>query len=567
MPLPNEHAARQRDPSGFDRFMRKSAKEDGITLIIGIRGDGSSDVQSVRADADKWTTERFRSWLEEKDMSTTIKPAVREEEYQEPFPVKDETEEELAEWTGAFINELPDSAFLYIAPGGEKDDDDKTVPRSLRKFPYRDSSGKVDLPHLRNAIQRIPQSDAPGLDGEKKAALQAKARKILEDQREETAERDDDLVAPDPTDIDDDHPAEGYAEWGAPIGLAHGGTDLGGKWSELVRSGMHFGRASDRRVEIRSEDIYSMARGYDSIMGEGWFSAGAPVGYNHATIEGAVDAESTKAAGRILEVEVRANEDGTMSLWGLVRWTAEASRRIRDGEFDGFSIEAVPRDDARSKKTGEPLGEWALIGGTLTNEPFVPGMSAVAASETKKNSTRNDMNLITLLSKPLALTEGATEGEILAAVQGLVDKSAQLDALSESLATTQKDRDALREEADALRVWKQERMLDQACSDGRISAGERTRYLNAVEKLGEDEANYTYFEGRIPTKEQGSSGNDAPRNADNVPVNIDEEVRAEATRLSEDQGMDPAAAYAVAMTNVLSDPTKFAAYEAASSNS
>ena len=177
------------------------------------------------------------------------------------------------------------------------------------------------------------------------------------------------------------------------------------------------------------------------------------------------------------------------------------------------------------------------------------------------------MNLITLLSKPLALTEGATEGEILAAVQGLVDKSAQLDALSESLATPQKDRDALREEADALRVWKQERMLDQACSDGRISAGERTRYLNAVEKLGEDEANYTYFEGRIPTKEQGSSGNDAPRNADNVPVNIDEEVRAEATRLSEEQGMDPAAAYAVAMTNVLSDPTKFAAYEAASSNS
>ena len=564
--------------------MRKAAGADGISLIIGIRSDGSSDVQSVRADADKWTTERFRAWLEEKDMSTTIEPARREEaDYQEPPPIEekklpapdeahlpdeepDGEPEDMAEWTAAFINELPDSAFLYIAPGGEKDDGDKTVPRSLRKFPYRDSAGKVDLPHLRNAIQRIPQSDAPGLDGERKRALQAKAREILESQREETAERDDDLVAPDPTDIDDDHPAEGYSEWGAPVSLAHSVTDYDGRWSELVRSGMHFGRASERSVQITGDDIQSMANGYERILSEGWFASGAPVGYNHATIEGAVDAESTKAAGRILEVEVRANEDGTMSLWGLVRWTAEATRRIRDGEFDGFSIEAIPRDDARSKKTGEPLGEWALIGGTLTNEPFVPGMSAVAASETKK-TTRNNMDLIKLLSRPLSMSESATEAQILAAVQGLVEKAAQIDALNDSLTTAQQDRDTLREEADALRVWKQERMLDQACSDGRISAGERDRYLNAVEKLGEEEANYTYFEGRIPTTEQGSSGNDAPRNADNVPANIDEEVRAEAARLSEDQGMDPAAAYAVAMTNVLSDPTKFAAYEAASSNS
>ena len=177
------------------------------------------------------------------------------------------------------------------------------------------------------------------------------------------------------------------------------------------------------------------------------------------------------------------------------------------------------------------------------------------------------MNLITLLSKPLSLSAGATEAQVLAAVQALTDKASQIDALNESLATAQQDRDTLLDEAEGLRNWKRERMLDLACADGRISAAERDRYLNAVEKLGEDEANYTYFEGRIPTKEQGSSGNDAPRNADNVPMNIDAEVKAEADRLSEDQGMDPASAYALAMTTVLSDPTKFAAYEAAASNS
>ena len=519
--------------------MRKAAEADGISLIIGIRSDGRSDLQSVRADADKWTTERFRAWLKEKDMSTNITPATGEENYEEGV-------EEYAEWTRAFINELPDGSFLYIAPGGEKDEDGKTKPRSLRKFPYKDSAGKVDLPHLRSAIQRIPQSDAPGLTTEKMRSLQARARQILEDQREGASEES----------------AAAYSEWGAPVSL----TDSLGRWSELVRSGSHFGRASERRVDLTAADVRSMARGYAAIQSEGWFSAGAPVGYNHATIEGAVDAESTKAAGRILEVEARANEDGTVSLWGLVRWTAEASGRIRSGEFDGFSIEAIPRGDARSKKTGEPLGEWALIGGTLTNEPFVPGMSAVAASETSK-TTRNNMDLIKLLSRPLSLSESANEAEILAAVQELIEKTSQVDALTESLATAQQDRDDLREERDDLRGWKRERMLDQACADGRISAAERDRYLNAVEKLGEEEANYTYFEGRIPTREQGNSGNDAPRNADNAPPDVDAEVRAEADRLAEDQGMDPASAYARAMTTVLSDPTKFAAYEAASSNS
>lgn len=83
---------------------------------------------------------------------------------------------EMAVWTRAYINDLPDSAFLYIAPGGEKDDEGKTKPRSLRKFPYKDKNGKVDLPHLRNAIARIPQSN---LSADLKDSLQAKARKIL----------------------------------------------------------------------------------------------------------------------------------------------------------------------------------------------------------------------------------------------------------------------------------------------------------------------------------------------------------------------------------------------------
>lgn len=63
-----------------------------------------------------------------------------------------------AEWTSAYINDLPDSSFAYIEPGGSKDDDDKTTPRGLRHFPYKDKDGKIDLPHLRNALARASQS-------------------------------------------------------------------------------------------------------------------------------------------------------------------------------------------------------------------------------------------------------------------------------------------------------------------------------------------------------------------------------------------------------------------------
>lgn len=64
-------------------------------------------------------------------------------------------------WSRAHMNDLPDSAFLYIEPGGKKDRDGRTTPRSLRHFPYKSASGAIDQAHLRNALSRIPQSSLP----------------------------------------------------------------------------------------------------------------------------------------------------------------------------------------------------------------------------------------------------------------------------------------------------------------------------------------------------------------------------------------------------------------------
>jgi len=89
----------------------------------------------------------------------------------------DDTKREFAVWSTAFVNNLPDSAFLYVESGGKKDGDGKTVPRGLRHLPYKGSDGKIDLPHLRNAIARIPQMK--GISDSLKASLQARARKLL----------------------------------------------------------------------------------------------------------------------------------------------------------------------------------------------------------------------------------------------------------------------------------------------------------------------------------------------------------------------------------------------------
>lgn len=88
-----------------------------------------------------------------------------------------EGDEEDAEWTTKYINDLPDAAFAYIEPGGKKDEEGKTVPRSLRHLPHHTMNVKnpgenstVDLPHLKNALARLPQSK---LSAEAKAKAKA----------------------------------------------------------------------------------------------------------------------------------------------------------------------------------------------------------------------------------------------------------------------------------------------------------------------------------------------------------------------------------------------------------
>jgi len=66
-----------------------------------------------------------------------------------------------AEWDTEYINNLPDDCFAYIEAGGQKDDQGKTVPRSLRHLPYKNAEGNLDAAHVRNALARLDQTEIP----------------------------------------------------------------------------------------------------------------------------------------------------------------------------------------------------------------------------------------------------------------------------------------------------------------------------------------------------------------------------------------------------------------------
>lgn len=95
-------------------------------------------------------------------------------------------------WTQKEMDELPDSSFAYISAGGTKAD---------RHLPYKDADGKVDLPHLRNALARLDQTDISDADKAKvKTRLESAAKEAGMDVNEDNKDKG---AAPD-ADADDE---------------------------------------------------------------------------------------------------------------------------------------------------------------------------------------------------------------------------------------------------------------------------------------------------------------------------------------------------------------------------
>jgi len=123
----------------------------------------------------------------------TILPAVTREQLLEmakdPSKAPKEWAEQLekfiksdiataAVWTTETINGFPDSSFAVVEKGGKKDKGGKTVPRNYRHLPYKDAAGKIDVPHLRNALARMNQLKAVS-PSDSTERIRSAARKVL----------------------------------------------------------------------------------------------------------------------------------------------------------------------------------------------------------------------------------------------------------------------------------------------------------------------------------------------------------------------------------------------------
>jgi phage I-like protein len=260
----------------------------------------------------------------------------------------------LAVWSTAFVNDLPDSAFLYIEPGGEKDEDGKTKPRSLRHFPYKDSTGAIDLPHLRNAIAQAPKSN---LSEAIIKRVQSKGQKLLEKEREKMQKSSDDDAT------DGILTAEMLAEdtialnFELPIGeepptqfqLFPRG------WTRTTKGKLLFDEQSGSDVQAVLAD-----HGKSEL----------PVDYGHGMLSMVTTPDSGKAAAWFKPTTPNGE------LWAKdVQWTPAADKALRNREYRFFSP-AVKFDRETRRVT-------QLINVALTNLHATKGLRPLVASETQ----------------------------------------------------------------------------------------------------------------------------------------------------------------------------------------
>ena len=140
----------------------KQAKEDGVGLWVRAGFSSDAKAQSIRTKMIEghlkgmsFTYETIKHYMGQvAGKSARFLQEVRLfEATVTPFPMNAlAMASAKAAMTSASINDLPDSAFAYIEPGGSKDSEGKTTPRSLRHFPVHDAA------HVRNALARAPQS-------------------------------------------------------------------------------------------------------------------------------------------------------------------------------------------------------------------------------------------------------------------------------------------------------------------------------------------------------------------------------------------------------------------------
>ena len=468
MPFPNQHAARQRDPEGFVRFRmgKLPGAPDWLSVVYGVRADGVSEIQSVRADAARVGAEEFKQWLRENGMAHRIEEATGEMGEHE-----EEDEAHMADHSDKphqmEMAYHPEMGMSYHHPKMEMS----------YHYPRMAHHPKMEMAHHpKMEMAHHPKMEMANRAGFTQPEFLRMPRML------------------------------GEAYQPHAVALMDGErVDV-----ELLRTGEHRPRmvggkphAGPKELMVTEEMIDSLVRGFAVAKQADHYVGGAvPVGYEHDEVsairDGKIDPADVKRLAAVYgEVRKRMNADGSASLMGSFEYTDEGRRKVRAGEFRGFSLVFAPPGMALDSH-GRPIDEFVPIGGTLTNRPFIRTMDPIAASEINpKEVPQMD---IKHLRGPLALSESATEADAVAALVALKEQAEKAVILEDELKNVTAERDAEREKVAALGERDRTLTLRQAVADGRIAKAQEDRYWRVLTALGEEEAHALFPVQNIPTQ-------------------------------------------------------------------
>ncbi len=287
----------------------------------------------------------------------------------------------MAQWTAKYVDELPDSSFAYIEPGGKKDAGGKTVPRSKRHFPIRDKDGKPDAAHVRNAAARA--TDSPfGKDALPKIHGAEKELKIGD--RKGTAA----LCAVIP-------PGEPPK---AILLIPAGNVD-----------------SRDSRAPWINDEPQSAIEASNALE----MTAGLPIDYDHATDLAAPQGHPAPAAGWITNLRV---QDG--AIWGDVEWTAPGAAAVAAGEWKYIS--PVFDYDKKTRRVTR------VLRAALTNNPALYDTAIAAASDDQGDDEMDHDEFHKIMASLFGMPEDSKPEDIHAAAKKHVEAAKKAKAKADA---------------------------------------------------------------------------------------------------------------------------------------
>ena len=129
----------------WDKIDKKELKRDTK------KEKGEHEKDAVKDDKSK--IKKLQKGKPSEKKSVEIHDLKKDEKYDKERKAGWKKKTKGAKMSSKQKNDLPDSDFAYIQPGGKKDSEGKTTPRSLRHLPIPDAA------HVRNALARLDQTD------------------------------------------------------------------------------------------------------------------------------------------------------------------------------------------------------------------------------------------------------------------------------------------------------------------------------------------------------------------------------------------------------------------------